>query len=42
MEKSGARHASDALFRRVLEMWPYLLIAISVGGFAYIALNNGQ
>jgi len=27
---------------RVLEMWPYMLIAISVGGFAYRALNNGR
>lgn len=29
-------------FKRVLDLWPYLLIAISVGGFAYIALNNMQ
>lgn len=42
MQKAGAHHSSDALFRRVLEMWPYLLIAISLGGFAYIALNNAQ
>ena len=42
MQKTNAQRPSDALFRRVLEMWPYLLIAISVGGFAYIALINGN
>ena len=42
MQKASARQPSDELFKRILEMWPYLLIAISVGGFAYIALNNGQ
>ena len=42
MQKTSAHHSSDALFRRVFEMWPYLLIAISVGGFAYIALNNAN
>jgi hypothetical protein len=40
MLKASTQNSSDPFFRRVLEMWPYLLIAISVGGFAYIALNN--
>jgi hypothetical protein len=40
MEKYDAPPLSKAYFIRVLEMWPYLLLAISVGGFAYKALNN--
>jgi len=27
-------------FRRALELWPYLFIAVSIAGFAYMALNG--
>jgi hypothetical protein len=26
-------------FKRALELWPYVLIAVSVGGLVYIALS---
>ena len=28
--------------RRALELWPYLLIAVSITGLAYIALNASR
>ncbi len=28
--------------KRALELWPYVFIAISVTGFAYIALNAAR
>jgi hypothetical protein len=28
--------------RRALELWPYLLIAISITGLAYIAFNASR
>ena len=31
---SGLRHA--------LQLWPYLFIAVSIAGLAYIALNGAQ
>jgi hypothetical protein len=32
-------HSSVSFLRRVLELWPYVFIAVSVAGLAYIALN---
>ena len=29
-------------FRRALELWPYLFIAVSITGFAYIFLNAAR
>jgi hypothetical protein len=31
--------SSESGWRRALELWPYLLIAVSITGLAYIALN---
>jgi hypothetical protein len=31
---------SKSVLRRALELWPYLLIAVSVVGWAYIAMNG--
>ena len=28
-----------ALLRRAVALWPYVFLAISVSGFAYIAMN---
>jgi hypothetical protein len=28
--------------RRALELWPYVFIAVSIGGLAYIALNAAR
>lgn len=32
-------HSSSSGLRRALELWPYLFIAVSIAGLAYIALN---
>jgi len=40
MANSSTQPSLKPFFTRVLDMWPYMLIAISVGGFAYLALNN--
>jgi hypothetical protein len=32
-------HLSVALLRRAVALWPYVFLAISVSGFAYIAVN---
>jgi len=40
MQKYSTHPSSKPFFTRLLEMWPYLLVMISVGGLAYIALNN--
>ena len=37
-----AQQSAEPLFRRVLEMWPYVFIAVSLGGFAYMALNSAR
>ena len=42
MRKELAEKSSIVFLRRVLELWPYLFIAISVGGFAYIAVSSGR
>lgn len=42
MQKYSIQRSSKPSFTRVLDMWPYLLIAISIGGFAYIVLNNAR
>lgn len=42
MQKYRPRPSLKPVFARVFEMWPYLLVAISIGGLAYIALNNVQ
>ena len=34
------RPSPISLLKRALEMWPYVLIAISVVGLAYLALNH--
>lgn len=31
-------NSQRSLFRRTIELWPYLFIAISVTGLAYVAL----
>jgi hypothetical protein len=40
MLAENTQRSSAAILRQVLGLWPYLLIAISVGGFVYIALNG--
>jgi hypothetical protein len=35
-----ASSASD--LRRALELWPYVFIAVSIAGLAYIALNTAR
>jgi hypothetical protein len=40
MRTGFAQYSSLSLLRRVVELWPYFFIAISVGGFAYIAVNR--
>jgi Uncharacterized conserved protein len=35
-------HLSVELLRRAVELWPYVFLAISVGGFAYIAVNAAR
>ncbi len=40
MQKYTTYPSSKPLFIRIFEMWPYLLIALSVGGLIYIAVNN--
>jgi hypothetical protein len=33
---------SMPFFERAVEAWPYVFIAVSVAGLAYIALNNAH
>lgn len=40
MQKYSTHPSLKPIFARVFEMWPYLLVVISIGGLAYIALNN--
>jgi predicted transcriptional regulator len=39
MLAENTQRSSAAIMRQVLELWPYLFIAISIGGFLYIALK---
>ena len=39
--RTGVKQYSPAsVFRRVVDLWPYLFVAICLVGLAYIALNN--
>jgi hypothetical protein len=40
MQKDIAQVSSASILKRVLELWPYLFIAVSVVGLAYVALNG--
>jgi hypothetical protein len=40
MRKQITQGRTSSFLRRVLELWPYLFIATSVLGLAYIALNR--
>jgi hypothetical protein len=33
-------NSEASLFKRAIDWWPYLFIAVSVSGLAYIALNT--
>ena len=35
-------NSQRSLFRRTIELWPYLFIAISVTGLAYVALTAAR
>jgi hypothetical protein len=35
-------HASQSLVKRTIEMWPYVLLTISVTGLLYIAVNAAR
>jgi hypothetical protein len=39
MLAENTQRSSVVILRQVLGLWPYLFIAISVGGFVYIASN---
>jgi hypothetical protein len=39
MLAENTQHSSAVMLKQVLGLWPYLFIAISVGGFVYIASN---
>jgi len=39
-EASLLANSESSLFRRAIYWWPYIFIAISVTGLAYIALNT--
>ncbi len=39
-ESSLLANSESSLFRRAIYWWPYIFIAISVTGLAYIALNT--
>lgn len=41
MGRAILRHSSSTI-RRILEFWPYALIAVSVVGLAYQALRSAQ
>lgn len=40
MRKETAENSLIVFLRHVLNLLPYLLIAISIGGFSYIALSS--
>jgi hypothetical protein len=35
-------NSQRSLFRRTIELWPYLFVAISVTGLAYVALTAAR
>ena len=39
MQKDIPQVSSLSMLKRVLEQWPYLFIAVSVVGLAYVILN---
>jgi hypothetical protein len=39
MEKDITQVSSASILKRVLEQWPYLFIAVSVVGLAYVIFN---
>jgi len=40
MPNSSTQLPFKPIFLRLLELWPYMLIAISIAGFTYLALNK--
>lgn len=39
MQKETTQVSSASILKRVLEQWPYLFIAVSVVGLAYVIFN---
>jgi hypothetical protein len=39
MPRAMKRNSSGAFLRRVFEFWPLLVVAVSVVGLVYIAMN---
>ena len=42
MRRAMTRNTSGAFLRRIYEFWPFLLVAVSVVGLVYIAMNAHQ
>jgi|HubBroStandDraft_6_1064221.scaffolds.fasta_scaffold876627_2 hypothetical protein len=40
--RQDLRHSQRSVFRRVIALWPFLFIAISVTGLAYLALTAAR
>lgn len=40
MPRSITHTSPVSAFKRALELWPYVFIAVSIGGFVYMALSN--
>jgi len=34
------KESTQSVLRRAVELWPYVLVATSVVGFAYMAINS--